>query len=83
MHHTQVLQSPIFNGCLKLNIDGHTRPQIVPKLLLKVSIRELHTSLVSAADDGELKEERDTDNNIISSDSILRSLFPPQLKKMS
>ena len=26
MHHPQVLQSPIFNDCLKANIDGHTRP---------------------------------------------------------
>ena len=30
MHHPQVLQSPIFNDFLKVNIDGHTRPQIVP-----------------------------------------------------
>ena len=26
MHHPQVVQSPIFNYCLKLNIDGHTEP---------------------------------------------------------
>ena len=34
MHHPQVFQSPIFNNFLKVNIDGHTRPQIVPKFLL-------------------------------------------------
>ena len=37
MHHTQVVQSPAVNDCLKLKIDGYTEPQLVPKLLLKVS----------------------------------------------
>ena len=27
MHHLQAVQSPIFNGRLKVKIDGHTRPQ--------------------------------------------------------
>ena len=39
MHNPQAVQSPIFNDCLKVNIDGHTGPQIVPKLLLQVSIQ--------------------------------------------
>ena len=26
MRHPQVVKSPIFNDCLKVNIDGHTRP---------------------------------------------------------
>ena len=34
IHHPQVVQSPIFNCCLKLNISGHTEPQLVLKLLL-------------------------------------------------
>ena len=34
MRHPQVVQSPIVNDCLKVNIDGHTEPQLVPKLLL-------------------------------------------------
>ena len=38
MHYPQVVQSPIFNHCLKVNIDGHTKLQIVPKLLLRVSV---------------------------------------------
>ena len=37
-NHTQVVQSPIVNDCLKLNIGGHAIPQIVPKLLLHVSV---------------------------------------------
>ena len=65
MRHPQVLQLPIFNHCLKFNIYGHTRPQIVPKLLLQVFIRELHNSLVSEPDDGGLKEARGTENTVI------------------
>ena len=39
MHHTQVLQSLIFNDCLKVNNYGHTEAQIAPKVLLQVSFR--------------------------------------------
>ena len=52
MHHPQVVQSPIANDCLKVKIDGYTEPQLVPKLLFQVSIRELHKNLVSATKDG-------------------------------
>ena len=55
MHHQQVVQSPIINDCLKVKIDGHNKPQLVPKLFSQVSIRELHNKLVSNTDDGELK----------------------------
>ena len=55
MHHPQVVQSPIVNDCLKVIIDGHTEPQLVPKLLLHVSIRELHKNLVSDTEYGGLK----------------------------
>ena len=55
MHHPQVVQSPIVNGCLKLKIDGHTEPKLVPKFLPQVSIKELHNKLVSDTDDGEIK----------------------------
>ena len=47
MYHPKVFQSPIFNDCLKVNIDGHTEPQLVAKLLLLVSIQEVHNILVS------------------------------------
>ena len=83
MHHPQVVQSPIYNDCLKVNISSHTRPQIVPKLLLQVSVREIHNRLVIDPYDGGIREARDADNNIIISDYTLRSLFPPQLKKTS
>ena len=36
MHHLQVVQSPIVNDCLKMIIGGHTEPQLVLELLLKI-----------------------------------------------
>ena len=78
MHNPQVVLLTIVNDCLKVKIDGHAEPQLVPKLLLQVSFRELHNNLVSDADNGGLKESRNEDDNIIISDSILHSLLPPQ-----
>ena len=37
--HPQVFQSPISNDCLKVMLDDQTEPQLVPKLLLQVSVR--------------------------------------------
>ena len=82
-HHPQVVQSPISNDCLKVMFDDQTEPQLVPKLLLQVSVREPNNRLVSDPIDGGLKDARDEDGNIIISDSTLRSLLPPQLKHMS
>ena len=48
-----------------------------------MSVRELHNSLVSDPNDGGLKDARDEDGKIIISETTLRSLLPPQLKKMS
>ena len=79
MHHPQVVQSPIVNDCLKVKFHGYTEPQLLPKLLLQVSVREIHNNLVSATKDGGLKEAIDEDDNIVISDSKLRSLLPPQV----
>ena len=82
-HHPQVVQSPISNDCLKVMFDDQTEPQLFPKLLIQVSVRELRNRLVSYPNDGGLKDARDEDGKIIISDSTLRSLLPPQLKHMS
>ena len=50
MNHTQIVQSPIVNDCLKVKMDGHTEPQLVPKLLLQLSIRKIHNNIVSNAE---------------------------------
>ena len=47
-------------------LDDQTEPQLVPKILLHVSSRELHNSLVSDPDDSGLKDARDKDGKILS-----------------
>ena len=79
--HPQVVQSPISNYCIKFMFDDQTEPQLVPILLVQVSVIELHKSLVSDLNDGGLKYARDEENNIIISDYTLISLLLPQLKK--
>ena len=48
-----------------------------------MSVGELHNSLVSDPNDGGIEDDRYEDDNIIISDSTLRSIFPPQLKQMA
>ena len=83
MRYPQVVQSLIFNNSLKVKINGHTRPQVVQKLLLQVSVKEFHNILVSDPDNGRLKDAIDAEKNIIIRNSKLRSLLPSQLLKMS
>ena len=81
--HIQVVQSPIYNYCLKFMFDDQKEPQLVPKLLLQVYVRELRNSLVSDPNEGGIKDARDEDDNIIISDYTLCSLLKPRLKQMS
>ena len=38
---------PIAKDCLKVSIDDHSEPQLIYKLLLKVSVLELHNSMIT------------------------------------
>ena len=62
--------------------DDQIETQLVPKCLLKVSVRELHNRLVIDTTYGGLKDARDEYDHIIIIDSTLHSLLPPQLKQM-
>ena len=64
--HPQVVQSSVSNYCLKVGVDDQTEPQLVPKLLLQVSVRELHNILVSDPNDGGIKDARDEDGKLLS-----------------
>ena len=57
--HPQVFQSPISNDCLKVLLDDQIEPQLVPKLLLQVSVIELHNSLFIDPNDDGIKDTRD------------------------
>ena len=77
------MQSSISSYCLKLSIDGQLVPQLFSKFLFQVSVRELYSSIVIHHLEGGLKKARDAEDNIIISDSTLRNILPPQLKKMT
>ena len=76
--YLQVVQSLISNDFLKVMFDDQIEPQPFPKFLLQVSVREMHNCLVSDPNDGGLKDARYEDDDIIISDSTLRSLLQPQ-----
>ena len=42
IQYPQVVEYPIANDHLKVSIDGHFELQVVPKLLIQVSVLELH-----------------------------------------
>jgi hypothetical protein len=81
--HPQVIQSPITNDTLLLRDRETGVVTRVPKLLLEIPIRELHNDLIASPESGGLAEARDAKGDVIISDSMLRCLLPPQLRKMT
>ena len=77
------MQSPIANDRIKLSIYGQAGPQLVLKVLLQVSVRELHNIMIIPHEEGVIKEARDAEDEIIMSDSILRNILAHQLKKIT
>ena len=55
----------------------------MPKLLLQVSVQELHNTMMITLEEGGLKEERYSENNIIISHSTLPNILLTQLKNMT
>ena len=56
----------------------------VPKLLLECSMRQLHNGIIASLDDGGLIGDINANtNDVIISDTIIRSLEPPQLHPMA
>ena len=55
LQNPQVVQPPITNNFLKVSIDGHTEPQLGPKYLFQVSVRELHNITMSPPEEGGMK----------------------------
>ena len=63
------MQYPLTHYCLYVSIYGISKKQLVPKLLLQVSVQMIHNITVSPPEECVLKEVRDADNNIIIDDS--------------
>ena len=77
-------QSPINRDTL-LIADADTKvKRRVTKLLLECSMRQLHNELIASPDDGGLVGARHAlTNDVIISDTMLRSLAPTQLRPMT
>ena len=84
MKNSNVCQSPITRDTL-LIADADTKIKCrVPKLLFECSMRQLHNDLIDSPDDGVLVGARHAEtNDVIVSDTMLRSLAPPQLRPMT
>ena len=79
LHHNQVVHYPIENNCLYVYISRIPKKQFLPKLLLKMYLRELYNRLVSPQEEGGIKGTRYTYNTIITSNQTLRNIITPQL----
>ena len=79
MHH-----SPITHDTL-LIADADTKvKRRVPKRLLECSMQQLHNELIATPYDGGLPGSRHAEtNDVITSDTMLRYLAPPQLLTMT
>ena len=84
MKNSNVRQSPIPRDTL-LIADADTKvKRRVPKILLECSMRQLHNELIASPDDGcLLGVRRAIKIDVIISDTMLRSLAPPQLCPMT
>ena len=49
--------------------------------MLEIPVRELHNDLVEAANNGDLPEAVDRQGRIIVSDTKLRAILPPELRR--
>ena len=84
MKNSNVRQSPITRDTLLIT-DADTKvKRRLPKILLECSMRQLHSDLIASPDDGYLFGSRHAKKNyLIISDTMLRSLAPPQLRPMA
>ena len=84
MKKSNVREHPIARYTLLIE-DAESRvKQRVPKPLLECSMQQLHNELIASPDDGGLLGSRHfNSNDVIISDTMLRSLSPPQLRSMA
>ena len=84
MKNSTVRESPITRDTLLIADADTKEKRRVPKLLLEYSMRQLHNELIASPYDGGLVGSRHAiTNDVIISDTTLRSLAPPQLRPMT
>ena len=81
MKFFNVGQPPITHDTLLISDTDTKVKRRVPKPLLECSMRQFHNELIASPDNGGLVGSRnDIANDVIISDTMLRSLAPPQLR---
>ena len=84
MKNSNVSESPIGRDTLLITDAESGVKRRVPKLLLECSMLQLHNEHIASPDDVGLLGTRHADtNDVIISDTMLRSLAPPQLRPMT
>ena len=77
--HPDVLQSPLRKDILMwVKDDGSKEP--IAKLLITISIVELHNDMIRPESEGGLKGVRGVEGNVLISDSALRDNLPWNLR---
>ena len=81
INHQCIFPSPSMNDTLLIqNRDNPLEKIRVPKLLRSCSMRELHNDLLAESSEG-FPDAYSTDGKVIISDTALRALMPPNIKK--
>ena len=84
MKNSNVRESSITCDTLLIADADTKEKRRVPKLLLECSMRQLHNEIIASPDDGDLVGARHAiTNDVIISDTMLRSLAPPRLRPMT
>jgi len=81
--HHDVVQSPIANDTIQVYNPETEKKEPKPKLLLMVPVRELHNDLAQPEERGGFKYAYDERGKLLISDTMLRSLLPKELKRMT
>ena len=76
-------ESPIARYTLLITDAEYLVKRIVLRLLMECSMKQLHNEIIASPDDGVFLGSRHSNtNDVIVSDTMLRSLAPPQLRPM-
>ena len=77
--HPHVIESPLANDTVQVPDKMDPTKKIrTNRLLLQISIRELHNEMIE-----QLPEATDAEGNVLISDTKLRQIMPPEVKRMS
>ena len=83
MKNSNMCEFPIPRDILLITDAEYGVDKSVPKLLMECSVTQLHNELIASTDDVGLLGSRQANTKyVIISDTILRSLAPPQLLPM-